>query len=196
MRLPLALRATPQLACRFLGMLVVTLTAFSALPVAADTVPDFLQGSFSEPRIAGQGEYRRFGLKLYDARLWVGGKGLKTTIHPSAPFALELRYARSFKGQRIAEASIKEIRNLELGSEAQHKTWLAAMNDLFPDVEEGSTIFGVHVPGKGARFVFDGIDIGMIEDTEFSHAFFSIWLAEGTSAKELRTALLRQASPT
>jgi hypothetical protein len=54
----------------------------------------------------GSGTLRYFGLRIYDATLWSPG-GVWAS---GQPFALELRYARSFDGAAIARRSIEEMR--------------------------------------------------------------------------------------
>lgn len=180
-------------------MAALLLAAAAAMPVQTaarafgDAVPAAVQGDIAGARIAGEGEYRWFGLKLYDARLWMGERGVVSLATDAPAFALELRYARRFTGERIAQASIAEIKKLGLGNTAQHEAWLGTMEKTFPDVEEGSRITGLYLPGRGARFYLDGSDIGTIEDPEFGQAFFSIWLSDGSSAPGLRRNLLRHA---
>ena len=50
----------------------------------------------------GSGTLRVFGLRIYDATLWSPGGNWA----PDQPFALELRYARSFDGTAIARRSV------------------------------------------------------------------------------------------
>lgn len=138
-------------------------------------------------RLRGTGTYRWLGLKVYDAALWTPGAAREDFARP---LALMLRYARSLKGSAIAERSVEEIENLGLGSAERRRAWGVAMAKLFPDVVEGTTLTGVHLPGRGARFFHDGRPLGEIADAEFSHAFFSIWLDAKTGAPALRAALL------
>lgn len=159
----------------------------------AAQAPAYLQQAVEHARVAGEGTFRWFGLKLYDARLWVGKKGVRSDLPYEAAFALELRYARSLNGAHIAKASIDEIRKLGRGSASQQVVWLAAMQNLFPDVAEGDRIIGIYQPERGARFFFNDAPLGNIDDPEFSRAFFAIWLAEATSAPSLRTDLLKRA---
>lgn len=149
-------------------------------------------------RLAGQGTYRWFGLKLYDAQLWVGPQGYRpatAATAAAAPFALDLRYARALSGRRIAQASLDEMARLGLGSPQQHEAWLTQMKTLFPDVQEGSRITGVFLPKDGTRFFLDGNILGSVRDAEFARAFFAIWLDPNTSAPGLRDDLLRDAAP-
>jgi len=134
----------------------------------------------------GTGTLRWFGLRLYDARLWVGGE------QPDAarPFVLALRYARDFTGRSIAEASFDEIARLGYGTAPEQARWRAAMERMFPDVDAGQELAGLNVPGRGVRFYLDGQPIGEIADAAFARAFFAIWLDPRTRAQSLRIALL------
>jgi len=134
----------------------------------------------------GDGTMRWFGLKIYEARLWTAGGAPDF----SRPFRLELRYARSLRGEAIAERSVEEIERLGFGTPEQRERWLAAMRRLFPDVAEGDALAGEHLPGRGARFTRNGRPLGEVVDPAFSRAFFSIWLDPRTSEPGLRAALL------
>lgn len=157
---------------------------------AADT-PAHIDEHVKQARVAGKGTYTWFGLRIYDAELWVGDKGYAG----DAPYALDLRYARKLDGVKIAEASADEMEKLGAGTSAQRAAWLARMKEIFPDVREGTRISGVFLPGAGARFYLDGKPLATVPDPEFARAFFAIWLDPKTSAKGLRTALLKDAGP-
>ena len=68
--------------------------------------------------------------------------------------------------------------------------WLQAMRALFPDVNDGSRITGVHKPGVGAQFHVDGRLRGSVDEPEFARRFFGIWLSPASSDPKLRAALL------
>ncbi len=138
----------------------------------------------------GNGTFRWFGLKLYDARLWAERRGFSADDWARTPLALELTYARSLYGTRIADASVDEMKKLGLGSPAQQRAWRDAMKQVFPDVDEGTQLVGIYQPGQPTRFYRDGIAIGEVADPDFGPAFFAIWLHPRTSAPKLRAALL------
>lgn len=140
-------------------------------------------------RVAGQGTFTWFGMKIYEARLWVGEAGYA----PGQPFALELHYARSLSGARIAEASADQMAKTGGGSAAQRALWLDRMRDIFPDVKEGSRITGVFLPGGAVRFHLDAAPLGTIAEPGFAEAFAGIWLGPRSTAPRLRDALLRGA---
>lgn len=133
----------------------------------------------------GSGDFRRFGFHVYEATLWVAGDD---PLKP--PLALSLTYKRNITGKDIAQASVKEIRNLRMADEDTLKAWGSKMESLFPDVRPGDRILGLYLPA-GARFFHNDRPLGVIEDADFARAFFAIWLDARTSAPELRRALLK-----
>ncbi len=162
------------------------------LPVYAssDAAPSYVLNELTDARLSGRGSFRWFGLKIYDAALWVEKNGYKADAPMSAKFVLDLGYDRDLYGERIAQSSISEISQLGFGTEGQRAAWLGKMKALFPDVQAGTHISGVYLPAQGARFYLDGKPLGEIDDPEFARAFFAIWLDPRTSAPQLRSQLL------
>ncbi|WP_269533302.1 chalcone isomerase family protein [Chitinimonas sp. BJYL2] len=136
----------------------------------------------------GQGAMRWFGLKLYDAELYTP----TGRFDQRAPHALRLRYARSLKAERIVEASLDQMQRL--GAPAQSfPTWAKQMRRAFIDVDQGDTLTGVHLPGKGVRFYAGEQLTASIDDPEFARWFFAIWLDPATSEPGLRRQLIGEA---
>lgn len=134
----------------------------------------------------GSGTLRFFGLRVYDATLWAP----RGAWASGQPFALELRYARSFDGAATAKRSIEEIRAQRSLPESTLARWEAQLAAIFPDVRDGDRLIGVRVPGEGAAFYQGTRPIGRIADELLADAFFDIWLAPATRAPELRARLL------
>lgn len=164
------------------------LVLFCALLPAAALAQD--AAPLNDAVEVGRGPFRWFGLKLYDARLLSERGRPPGNDWRQVPLALELTYARSLVGSKIADASIDEMKKVGAGSPAQHEAWRAAMRSVFPDVGEGTRLTGLYQPGQPMRFLRDGQTIGEVADPEFGAAFFSIWLHPKTSAPKLRAALL------
>lgn len=135
----------------------------------------------------GSGTLRVFGLRIYDATLWSPGGSWA----PGRPFALELRYARSFDGAAIARRSVEEMRAQRPYPDATLARWEAQMRELLPDVQAGDRLTGVRIPGDGAAFYSGTRKLGQIDDEAFADAFFGIWLAPTTRAPDLRARLLK-----
>ncbi|MGE0350813.1 chalcone isomerase family protein [Hydrogenophaga sp.] len=133
---------------------------------------------------------RYWGFDVYDARLFVE-PGFDAQRYEAQRFGLELSYLRELKGADIAERSIDEMNDLAPIEPGQARRWLEAMGALFPDVQRGDRITGVHVPGSGARFYLNGRLLGEVADEAFSRQFFGIWLSPKTSQPRLREAMLQ-----
>ena len=165
-------------------------------PAAVPTVPPPLEVSADLPGglWTGTGRMRYFTFNVYDATLWVE-PGFSAKKYVQSAFALDLSYLRNLDGHAIAQRSLVEMRRGATLTPAQEQRWLAAMQQAFPDVKAGDRITGLHQPGVGASFWFNGASRTMVADTEFSRLFFGIWLAESTSEPRLRMALLAKATP-
>lgn len=177
--------------------------AVLAPPAGAQPVPAAPAAALPEPpaevkaelpaaRWRGQATMRWFGLHLYDLRLWSAaaipsGAGSEWQAQP---LALELQYARQLVGRLIAERSLTEMRRIGPVDEAQATRWLAAMAQLFPDVQAGDRLTGVQRPGAATRFFLNGQPRGELADAAFAPLFFGIWLSPRTSEPRLRQQLL------
>ncbi|PHV47086.1 hypothetical protein CSQ91_25695 [Janthinobacterium sp. BJB301] len=178
---------------RLLATVVLSLTMLGA----AAAPPAFIVADVPEARLAGEGEYTWFGMRIYRAQLWVGPQGYQGTASESAPFVLELRYARALDGKKIAEASYEQMQKIGAGTPEQRLAWLATMQRIFPDVKEDQRIAGAYRAGiaPGVRFYLDGKVLADVTDGDFARAFFAIWLSPSTTAPKLRAALLQSAAP-
>lgn len=167
---------------RLLGLLAAwPLAELGGLTGVAEAAPESQVVGFKR---WGSGKFRRYGFLVYEATLWAVDHPLRP------PLALQLTYLRNIDGRAIAEASVKEIRQLGMTDEATLQRWGQLMAAIFPDVRTGDQIVGIYLP-EGAQFQFNGRPLGSIDEAAFARAFFSIWLDEKTSAPELRLALLK-----
>jgi hypothetical protein len=184
--------ASPLLAVARAGLALLLAVALAA-PAVARQAPAHIGSEIADARLAGKGAYTYFGLDVYSAQLWVGGAGLRGELPGTQAFALELDYALGLSGQRIADASVDQMEKIGVGSPAERDAWQRQMAAIFPDVRRGTRLCGVYLPGQGARFYLDGKLHATVQDAAFARAFFAIWLHPNTTAKSLRSALLRDA---
>ncbi|MBC7957907.1 MAG: chalcone isomerase family protein [Cytophagales bacterium] len=163
-----------------------TLLGLACLPLfaRAQTIAEL-----PNARLLGQGRLTYFGLNVYGARLWVTDS-FKAEEFARHPMALELEYARSLVGQLIAERSLDEMKKVGDVPESKAAGWLAAMAQIFPDVNKGDRITGVYHPVDGMRFFLNGKARGEVQDPLFARLFVGIWLSPRTSEPKLRLALL------
>lgn len=134
----------------------------------------------------GEGRMSVMLWDVYDAALYAP-EGI---WEAEKPFALRLSYLRSLVGKKIADRSIEEIRDQGFNDEVKLATWHGQLRNIFPDVDEGIVLTGVKTKSGATVFYKDDMEIGSINDPEFSEAFFNIWLSEKTSAPGLRRMLL------
>ena len=133
----------------------------------------------------GHGRMSVFFVDLYDAVLYAPGGEWRG----AAPFALSLTYLRAIEGGTIADHSVREMRRQGFGDEILLAAWHRQLEEIFPDVEAGTTLTGVSLGGESV-FLQDGREIGRIRDPRFTRRFFDIWLGAGTRSPELRRRLL------
>ena len=158
------------------------------LPISFAREPIELPPNISAAKLQGSGRLTWFGLHVYDAAFYRVG----TLSSPD--FALNLRYQKSFSGTAIANRSAEEMKRIGV-PEAQAVLWGKELNNFLPNVESGQTLTAIYSPKQGTTFYHDGKQIAQVPGTEFSKAFFGIWLDPKTSAPKLRAELLGQSCP-
>lgn len=138
-------------------------------------------------QVLGEAEMRWLGFRLYDAALWVpSGQAWSS----SAPFALEIRYARAIKSQRLVDASLDEMERLGLANAEQRSAWKPLLASAFPDVAPDDVIVGLRDARGHVSFFHQGQPTAAIDDPAFAAAFFAIWLDERTREPAMRARLL------
>lgn len=154
---------------------------------ASDALADWRE-ALPGADLIGEADFRWYGFAVYRARLW------STVSKPSldTPFALELDYRRRISKQDLVETSLEEMQRVTgtVQDAGRLEAWAAQMRGAFVDVQPGTRITGVYLPGQGSRFYVDGRLSREIADTLFSRCFFSIWLDPRTRHPELRQRLL------
>lgn len=136
--------------------------------------------------LVGSGTFEFAFWDVYDANLY----SRDGQYDAEKPFALELVYHRSFKGRDIADRSAELIRQQGLDNEIRLASWHSQMEQVFPDVKQGTRLTGIRTEQGYAYFLLDGELIGRIRDQAFTRYFFGIWLGQDTKAPQLREQLI------
>lgn len=177
------------------ALLVLGLVAASAVSApSAQAQPLTLnlaaaRQALAQPVLAGQGQMRFLGLRIYDAHLWVGPQ-FQAPRFWDAPLVLQLTYHRSFSAQAIAQRSVQEIERQLALTPAQSARWQTQLAQVIPNVQSGDQVSGIYLPGQGMEFWLGEKMLGTVPDAELARAFFGIWLSPQTSEPQLRNALL------
>lgn len=101
------------------SILLVCALLFVPAAGASQGLPAETLAYAPQMRPLGAGPMRWFGLRLYDAELWVSGEGYA----PQRPHALALRYQRAIDAERLVDTSIDEMRRLGAGDETCLARW-------------------------------------------------------------------------
>jgi len=168
--------------------------ALLGLQVCAQSLAPELRVVLPAATLSGQATMTFWGFEVYKAGLWAA-PGLSAAQYHQTPFALSLTYLRSLQGSEIAKRSIAEMRRQGPMTAQEESAWEDQMRTLFPNVNAGDNLTGVHLPGRGAEFWSGGRKLGEVRDVAFSQRFFGIWLSPQTSEPALRLALLAGATP-
>lgn len=168
---------------------ILILLASLAVFAAHGAVPNVVNNSVPNAAQVGQAKFTYYFWDVYTATLYA-----PDATWPAKHFALKLDYMRDFKGKKIAERSIKEMKSQGLDDGNKIQQWSAAMQRIFPDIEEGEHLIGVVSDDGVTRFYQDEQELGAVEDPDFATWFFNIWLGPETSEPELREKLLSGAN--
>jgi hypothetical protein len=152
------------------------------------TAPHYVQQRLSDAALVGEGRLRVMVWDVYDARLWSQGGIYKE----GTPFVLELSYLRAIKGREIADTSAEEIRRQGLKDEIKIAAWHRQLRRIMPNVDKSVTLSGFANAKGHTVFLRNGVEIGSIDDADFTKYFFSIWLGPKTSQPRLRAQLTGQ----
>lgn len=186
----------PSTRIRRRDLIALGLAAASTSVFAQARAPAELSGPWPTARLHGEGTLRFLGLRIYDIRLWTPAPALNADNWAASPLALEIEYARSLDGLKIADRSLEEMQRSGPVAPELAQRWLTEMSTIFPDVKAGDRISGVQQPGIGARFFYNGKLRGEVRDAEFARRFFGIWLGKASSEPTLREALIGTAART
>jgi hypothetical protein len=170
-------------AYQYLAGLCIAITFLSSASFAGDV--KVIDAPFNPVRLQGSGKLTWWGLHIYDASFYRGA------TFSSPEFALDLRYQKSFSGSSIANRTIDEMKRIGV-SEVQAMSWGKQLATFLPNVEPGQSITAFYSPKQGTTFYYEGKQIAQIPGSDFSKAFFGIWLDPKTSAPTLRADLLGQ----
>ncbi|MEY8702911.1 hypothetical protein AB4F11_08065, partial [Francisella philomiragia] len=106
------------------------------------------------------------------------------------PFLLKIHYLRNMDGKAISKHTVKEISYQHPQQvKANYKEYRDTFNQLIPDVQNGTNLYGyMDENGKGYIYSDNGL-IGEIRDKELSKYFFEIWLSDNSSYQNLSKQL-------
>lgn len=167
---------------------LMLLMAYGASSIGFAREIAYINQALNPARLQGSGKLTWWGLHIYDASFYRAGS------FNSPEFALDLHYHKSLNGLAIANRSAEEMKKLGV-PETQAQIWGKQLATFLPNVEPGQSLTAIYNPKQGTTFYFDGKPLAQIAGSDFSKAFFGIWLDSKTTAPKLREQLLGQHCP-
>jgi len=159
----------------------------TALLFCMVAVPAASPASAEEPAwvTIGKGTFRKFFLTIYDARLEAQQADFQ--FPQTRPFALTLFYKRDIASGDIIDNTLDQWRKQQV---AWPKSWESGLLQAIPGIKKGDNLRLVVGTGQTATLLHNGNPVATFTDPAFVTAFAGIWLAENTTAPELRRQLL------
>lgn len=163
------------------------LFVFLTSPAQAAILFPALKKEIPQAQEVGKTSFAFLFLDIYDIALYAP----QGTWRADQPYALSLRYHLAIDAPDIVDRSIEEMRrqNPQLD---KLDIWHKELAAFFPNVEDGTVLAALNIPGKETIFYKDSLQIGVIKDPDFGPAYLGIWLAENTSQPAMRAALFGQ----
>ncbi|GGZ40092.1 hypothetical protein C8J23_13131 [Shewanella chilikensis] len=161
-------------------------------PKAAQVEPS--KAELASFREVGRGEMDWWFITLYRARLLTPDGSYQPN---SFPQQLEIQYYRDIPASRLLEATKHQWLHLGYDRE-QISAWLALLEEIWPDVEQGDRLSFVASGPQRGHFLFNDKPLAAIvidesassEHKRFADAFLAIWLSERSSRPQLRAQLI------
>lgn len=160
---------------------LIFMTIFAVLSVSANDVDK-----------VGEGKYTWFGIKIYDARLFAP-KGFNGDFETTSPIVLEIEYDMDIDSKDLVETTQDEWKDLKIGRSETCKNqvaWAGILSVIWPDLKQGDKLRLNVDNNRVSQFFYNEKSIGLIDDPDFATCFLAIWLAEDSSADDLREDLL------
>jgi len=164
------------------AILLVLMLGFSTAAISAEVI----MRAIPNAQPVGEARLTFAFWDVYDATLYAPqGK-----LGKNMPFALYIHYLREIDGSDIADQSLQEMREQGFTDEGKLAAWETQMKKIFPNVDNGTVLSAIFIPGQKTIFYQETKQIGVIKDAEFTQKFADIWLGENTSEPALRRKLL------
>jgi Chalcone isomerase-like len=176
----------PGFAFAVVALLLITFAAPAAQPVTPKPLPAPVQSQAPGIRPLGRGRQTLWGIRVYDATLWVVGD----RFTPAQPHALDVEPSESFSADTLINHAMGEMRRLNLGDASQLASWLLEMRRLIPNVKSGDQIV-VFCPSEAKTLAYyNGRIQGEVDDPTLCLAIVNVWLHPARESQVLRKSLL------
>ncbi len=177
-----------KLMSAFAALILTTVAAFAASPIVPKPLPAPVQSQAPGIRPLGRGRHTIWGIRVYDATLWVVGD----KFIPAEPHALDLEAGKSVSADTLVKTSMDEMSRLKLGDAAQLEAWRQELRRLMPSVKSGDQIV-IFCPKESKTLLYyNGRSQGEVDDASLCAAIMDVWLHPASQSQQMRKSLLAQ----
>lgn len=145
-----------------------------AAPASANVVPKEVRSQLAKAEQIGKVQVRFLGIRMYSAALFTKGG---SPFDWGQPFALELKYTRSFGRDRLVKASISELERLE-GKRADHAAIASKLQSCYRSVKSSDRFVAIPQGRNGLSFFFNGRQTCNIRHSGIRERLLGIWLSD------------------
>lgn len=161
-------------------------SALAAPPLVPKPLPDPVLSQAPGIRPLGRGRHTLWGIRMYDATLWIVGEDFAVT----EPHALDVESGKSVSSDILVKTATDEMSRLNLGDAARLAAWRLEMTRLIPNLKSGDQIV-IFCPHDGKTLTYyNGRSFGEVDDTTLCPAIINVWLHPQSRSKDLRKSLL------
>jgi Chalcone isomerase-like len=179
-------RYPARLAYAVFVLMLITPSAPDAQPLNPKPLPAPVQSQAPGIRPLGRGRHTVWGVRVYDATLWVVGD----RFTPAEPHALDVEPSRSVSADTLVNNAMDEMRRLKLGDMSQLASWRLEMRRLLPNVKSGDQVV-VFCPSEAKTLAYyNGRIQGEVDDATLCPAIMNVWLHPASKNQEMRKSLL------
>jgi len=180
--------AVPLRLGTILLVLIWTASAIAAAsPGGHRPLPPQVLSHAPEMHPFGKGRHSLWGIKVYDATLWIVGPQWSDAM----PHALDIEPNRAVPADTLVRNAIAEMRALKVGDESKLRSWQAEMKNIIPNVKAGDQVV-IFCPDDSRTVAYlNDSSTGEVDDPSFCAAVMSVWLHPQTKHQAMRKSLLR-----
>ena len=181
-------------ACLALALCLTT-SSVAAEPVLSDSASaavaenaeySAVDAPLEDLRMVGEARLKVLLWSVYDSRLYTQDG---TYEDGERPLRLEIQYLLDIKKDALVQRTLEEWEAMGRSHPNQDE-WLAALSDMWPDIQENDVLTFELDSASAATFRRNGERLGTIDDPAFGQQFIDIWLSSDCTRPELRLTLL------
>jgi hypothetical protein len=130
-------------------------------------------------------------IKAYAGALYMESGTPSSAALGEFPRILELHYFHDISAGDFRESTLEMMRRNTTEAEfAAISERIVAFNRLYLSVKAGDRYRAEYIPGRGTTLYLNARELGTVTGSDFSRAFFSIWIGRDPIDKKFRDRLL------